>query len=91
MPMAHLGRMRQQPFELPANIAFGSWLRENSGIEFANGSFVSTSIDLKNKNAGDGYRDKTIEKTILRAFRARTFSRSQGQQATSFDYLVGTS
>src|SRR5882762_6379097 len=59
---------------------FGSWLRENSEIEFANGSFVSTSIDLKNKNAGDGYRDKTIEKTILRAFRARTFSRSQGQK-----------
>jgi hypothetical protein len=57
---------------------FGSWLRENSEIEFANGSFVSTSIDLKNKSAGDGYRDKTIEKTILRAFRARTFSRSQG-------------
>jgi len=34
---------------------------------------------LKNKSAGDGCRDKTIEKTILRAFRARTFSRSQGQ------------
>jgi hypothetical protein len=29
-------------------------LRENSEIEFANGSFVSTSIDLKNKSAGDG-------------------------------------
>jgi hypothetical protein len=62
---------------------FGSWLRENSEIEFANGSFVSTSIDLKNKRAGDGYRDKTIEKTILRAFRARTFSRSQGQNRKS--------
>src|SRR5258707_15344749 len=39
----------------------------------------STSINLKNKSAGDGCRDKTIEKTILRAFRARTFSRSLGQ------------
>jgi hypothetical protein len=56
----------------------GSWLRENSEIEFANANFVSTSIDLKNKSASDGCRDKTIEKTILRAFRARTFSRSQG-------------
>src|SRR6202790_695368 len=61
------------------DVAFGSWLRENAEIEFANGNFVSTSINLKNKSAGDGRRDKTIEKTILRAFRARTFSRSQGQ------------
>jgi hypothetical protein len=50
---------------------------------FANGNFVSTSINLKNKSAGDGCRDKTIEKTILRAFRARTFSRSQGQNRKS--------
>jgi hypothetical protein len=56
----------------------GSWPRENAEIEFANGNFVSTSVNLKNKSAGDGCRDKTIEKTILRAFRARTFSRSQG-------------
>src|ERR1700716_3683128 len=63
--------------------ASGSWLRENAGIEFANGNFVSTSINLKNKSAGDGCRDKTIEKTILGAFRARTFSRSQGQKADS--------
>jgi hypothetical protein len=34
------------------------------------------SINLKNKSADDGCRD--IEKTILRAFRARTFSRSLG-------------
>jgi hypothetical protein len=52
--------------------------RENFEIEFANGNIVWTSIDLKNKSAGDGCRDKTIEKTILRAFRPRTFSRSQG-------------
>ena len=64
-------------------VSFGSWLRENAEIEFANGNFVSTSFDLKNKSAGDGCRDKTIEKTILRAFRARTFSRSQGQKRTS--------
>jgi len=38
---------------------------------------------LKNKSAGDGRWDKTIEKTILRAFRARTFSRSQGHFRTS--------
>jgi hypothetical protein len=48
-------------------------------LNFANGDFVSTSINLKNKSAGDGRGDKTIEKTILRTFRARTFSRSQGQ------------
>ena len=40
---------------------------------------VSTSINLKNKSAGCGCRDKTIEKTILGAFRARTFSRGEGQ------------
>src|SRR6266403_4509269 len=65
------------------DVAYGSWLRENSEIEYANGNFVSTSINLKNKSAGDGCRDKTIEKTILRAFRARTFSRSQGQNRKS--------
>ena len=37
-------------------------------------------INLKNKSAGDGCRDKTIEKTILRTFRARTFSRSLDQK-----------
>src|SRR5258707_11757578 len=62
-----------------SNVRLGSWPRENAEIEFANGNFVSTSINLKNKSAGDGCRDKTIEKTILRAFRARTFSRSLGQ------------
>jgi hypothetical protein len=61
------------------NVCSGSWLRENSEIEFANGNFVSPSINLKNKSVVDSCRDKTIEKTILRAFRARTFSRSQGQ------------
>jgi hypothetical protein len=61
------------------DVRYGSWLRENAEIEFADGNFVSTSINLKNKSAGDDCRDKTIEKTILRAFRARTFSRSQGQ------------
>ena len=69
----------------PFDVGYGSWLRENAKIEFTNGNFVSTSINLKNRSAGDGCRDKTIEKTnsaektILRAFRARTFSRSQGQ------------
>src|ERR1700730_9056204 len=63
----------------PRDVRDGSWLRENSEIEFANGNFVSTSIILKNKSAGDGCWDKTIEKTILRTFRARTFSRSLGQ------------
>jgi hypothetical protein len=65
-----------------SDVCCGSWLRENAEIEFANGNFVSTSINLKNKSAGDDCRDKTIEKTILRAFRARTFSRSQGQKLT---------
>jgi hypothetical protein len=55
------------------------WLRENSEIEFTNGNFLSTSINLENKSAGDGCRDKTIKKTILRALRARTFSRGLGQ------------
>jgi len=60
-------------------------LRENAEIEFANGNFVfnSTSINLKNKRAGGGRWDKTIQKTFLRAFRARAFSRSQGQFRTS--------
>src|SRR5258708_8453927 len=71
------------PIAPTLNDRFGSWLRENSEIEFANGNFVSTSINLKNKSAGDGCRDKTIEKTILRAFRARTFSRSLGQNRKS--------
>jgi hypothetical protein len=68
---------------LVRNVRNGSWLRENVEIEFANGIFVSTSINLKNKSAGDGCRGKTIEKTILRAFRASTFSRSQGQKRKS--------
>src|ERR1700722_19005896 len=59
----------------------GSWLRGNSETEFANRKFVPTSINLKNESAGDGCGNKTIEKTILRTFRARTFSRSQGQKA----------
>jgi len=65
-------------FSSVIDVSKGSWLRENADIEFANGNFVWTSINLKNKSAGDGRWDKTIEKTFLRAFRARTFSRSQG-------------
>src|SRR5258707_14107830 len=63
------------------DVRSGSWLRENSEIEFTNGNFLSTSINLENKSAGDGCRDKTIKKTILRALRARTFSRGLGQKA----------
>jgi hypothetical protein len=65
-----------------ADVRLGSWLRENPEIEFAQGNFVSSSINLKNKSAGDGCQDNTIEKTILRAFRADTFSRSQGHYRT---------
>ena len=67
----------------PRDVRDGSWLRENSEIEFANGNFVSTSIILKNNSAGDGSRDKILEKTILRTFCARTFSRSLGQKLKS--------
>src|SRR5258705_806125 len=67
---------------MSSDVRDGSWLRENSEIEFANRNFVSTSINLKNKSAGDGCREKTIEKTILRTFRAQTFSRSQGRKRT---------
>jgi hypothetical protein len=56
---------------------------KNPKLKFANGNFVSTSIDLKNKSAGDGRRDKTIGKTILRTFRPRRFSRSHVQKPTS--------
>jgi hypothetical protein len=63
-------------------VRFGSWLRENSEIEFVNGTFVSSSINLKNKSAGVGCLNKTMEKTILRSFRERAFSRSQGQTRT---------
>jgi hypothetical protein len=52
-------------------------------IEFANRNFISTSIDLKNKSAGGDCPDKTIEKTILRTFRLRMFSRSHVQKRTS--------
>jgi hypothetical protein len=65
---------------MQVDVRNGSRPRENSEIEFGNGNFVLTSIILKNKSAGDGCRDKTIEKTILRTFRARTFSRSLGQK-----------
>jgi hypothetical protein len=82
-----LARISHGPAALPdfgpVYVGLGSWLRENAEIEFANGNFVSTSINLKNKSAGEGCRDKTIEKTILRAFLARPFLRSQGQRATS--------
>jgi len=61
-------------FSSVIDVSKGSWLRENADIEFANGNFVSTSINLKNKSAGDGRWDKTIEKTFLRAFRARVFT-----------------
>jgi len=67
------------------NVSNGSWLRENWEIEFANGSFVSTSIDLKNKSAGDSYRDKTIEKMLFvraRFHAARVKSRSGGISRT---------
>jgi hypothetical protein len=66
-------------------VRVGSWLRGNSETEFANRKFVPTSINLKNESAGDGRGDKTIEKTILRTFRARTFSRSQGQSRPCWD------
>jgi hypothetical protein len=33
----------------PANVSCGSWLRENAETEFANGNFVSTSINLETK------------------------------------------
>jgi hypothetical protein len=72
------------------DVCIGSWLRENSEIEFANGNFVSTSIILKNNSAGDGSRDKILEKTILRTFCARTFSRSLGQERR-FDPVPATS
>jgi hypothetical protein len=65
------------------DVRSGSWLRENAEVEFANGNFLSTSINLKNRSAGDGRREKAIEKTILHALRARTFSRSQGQSRKS--------
>ena len=67
--LCHLSGLRRGP----SKDRCGSWLRENSEIEFANRNFVSTSINLKNKSAVDGCRDKTTEKKILRTFRARTF------------------
>jgi len=45
----------------------------NSETEFTNGKFVPTSINLKNESAGDGRGDKTVKKTTLRTFCARTF------------------
>src|SRR3984957_1013631 len=51
-------------------------------------SLSPTSINLRNESAGDGRGDKTIEKTILRTFRARTFSHSQGQSLHSDGVLL---
>src|SRR5258707_2803933 len=49
------GRSKEICLKVP-DFRFGAWLRENAEIEFANGNFVSTSINLKNKSAGDGCR-----------------------------------
>jgi hypothetical protein len=64
---------------IASDVAFGSWLCENSEIEISHRKFVSTSSILKNANAYEDCREKTIEKTILRVPRARTFLHSLGQ------------
>ena len=63
-------------FSSVIDVSKGSWLlRENADIEFANGNFVSTSIDLKNRSACDSCRGKTIEKNNSARFScARVFT-----------------
>jgi hypothetical protein len=67
-----------------ANVRLGSWLRENAEIEFANGNFVSTSINLKNKNAGDGCRDKIMEKQFCALFVRARFHAARVQKRKSW-------
>jgi hypothetical protein len=60
------------------HVADGSWLCENSKIEFACRSFRLDFVGLKTNNAGDCFLQETTEKTILRIPRARTFLHSLG-------------
>jgi hypothetical protein len=52
-----------------AAFADATHMTPNRNVDFL---IISTSINLKNKGAGDGCRDKTIEKAISRTLRART-------------------
>jgi hypothetical protein len=57
----------------PTRVCSGSWLPENSEIEFANGNFVSTSIDLKNKSASDSCQEATSQGLVKEAARQPHF------------------
>jgi hypothetical protein len=73
---------------LAANVADGSWLCENSKIGFACRNFVSVFVNLKANSAVDCCWQKTIEKTILRPPRVRTFLHSLGQKRPFSDVRI---
>jgi len=62
-----------------ADVAFGSWLCENSKTKFARRNFVSSFVNFKTNSAGDRCRKKTIEEIILRLPGALAFLHSLGQ------------
>lgn len=51
---------------------------ENFGVQLARRKSFSIPFNLKTKRAGDSYREKRIEKPILRKLGCCTFSRSLG-------------
>jgi len=65
-----------------ADVAFGSWLCENSKTKFARRNFVSSFVNFKTNSAGDRCRKKTIEEIILRLPGALAFLHSLGQKLT---------
>ena len=61
-------------------VCLGSWLCGNSDFRSACRNFRFDFSNLKNNIASDYRREKTIEKTILRVPRARTFLHSLGHE-----------
>ena len=55
------------------NVSKGSRLCENSRVQFARRKFFSIG-ESENKNAGDGYPMKAIEKLVLPFLGSHTFS-----------------
>ena len=65
-----------------ANVAFGSRLCENSGVELARRNFVSITLNRNKNSTGSRSRTRKREKTILRILCSRTFSHSLDPKAT---------
>src|SRR6266849_4672936 len=63
-----------------SDVCCGSRLCENSEVQFACRRSISISSIWKTNSAGNHYREKTIEKTILRILGSCTFSHSLGHE-----------